>query len=332
MLDIQSNTSFLIKDKYNEIKNFYVNKDSDNIYDFTPHALRYNTLKYTLKIASLPFAMLSQAIKFVTLGSVSLKHFNLFNIFLEKMDRSIYKKISYGLPEENENDQAIPKIVEQILKKYEEQPELIAEPELFPIKKFVTKIGEYIPGFSKFLNFWNCGGVNYSDEIQVKQPIIDFIYKKIISSAYNAGKKGEKLEINDIQKLFAEVDFNEKVEAIDLVQENKEVIEVTNEEYSEKKILPTLKDLEQEHSALNISEKHNEEFNDKNFIPSNFSIKPVIPQILCFVIEQMQEQWVIEDYYENINNNVSIIPSFPLEPYKYSSSIMGYNPELIAYY
>lgn len=68
MLDIQSNTSFLIKDKYNEIKNFYINKDSDDIYNFTPHALRYNILKYTLKIASLPFAMLSQVIEFVTFG------------------------------------------------------------------------------------------------------------------------------------------------------------------------------------------------------------------------------------------------------------------------
>lgn len=145
------------------------------------------------------------------------------------MDWSIYKKMSYGLPEENENDQAIPKIVEQVLKKYDEQPELIAESELFPIKKFVSKIGEYIPGFSKFINFWNCGGINYSDEIQAKQPIIDIIYKKIISSAYNAGKKGNKLEIKDIQELFAEVDFNEKLEAINLTQANKEVIEVTNE-------------------------------------------------------------------------------------------------------
>jgi len=145
------------------------------------------------------------------------------------MDQAIAKKILHGLPDEIETDQNIPKIVEYVFKKYEENHTLapIIEPTF--IQKFLAKTGKYIPDFSKIVNFWREGGINYSDEIQTKRELIDIIYKQIISKAYEVGKKGGKLEITDVKALFPNINFEEKVKA---ESENPEIdkIEVNSKE------------------------------------------------------------------------------------------------------
>ncbi|MFV9957484.1 MAG: palindromic element RPE1 domain-containing protein, partial [Rickettsia conorii subsp. raoultii] len=151
------------------------------------------------------------------------------NILYEKMGQATAKKILHGLPDEVEPDQNIPKIVEYVFRKYEENPTLtpLIEPKF--IQKFLAKAGKYIPALSKVVKFWNEGGIHYSDEIQTKRALIDVIYKQIIAKAYEVGKKGAKLEITDVRALFPEINFEEKVNA---ESENLEIekVEVSNEE------------------------------------------------------------------------------------------------------
>ncbi|XVN40312.1 MAG: hypothetical protein RCO49_05610 [Rickettsia endosymbiont of Argas persicus] len=101
MLDIEAKTSLYIKVKYKKIIELCINNEVDDIYHFIPHSLRYNILNYTLKLASLPFTIISGVTEFLTFGTFSLKYFNVGKIFSNKMNQNISKKVLYGLPEEN---------------------------------------------------------------------------------------------------------------------------------------------------------------------------------------------------------------------------------------
>lgn len=224
MLDTNDIALLLIKNRYKDIKEFYINKEVGDVYDFTPHSIRYTCLKYCLSAVSIPLSLVISGVKTITCGGLTLAWLNFPKIFLQKMNQGVSKKILHGLPEED-NEQAITKIVKQVLEKYEEQPELVVQSEPSLISKVTAKLSEYIPGFSKFMNFWNHGGINYQEEVQKKQLLVDFIYKKIVSEAYNVGKKGEKLEINDVQKLFPEINFEAKVELVNIENTEKVIIE-----------------------------------------------------------------------------------------------------------
>lgn len=204
-----------------------LNQDMDKIYSLTPHPIRYTCFNY-LKLLSLPISLVFYVTKFCFTANPVWTWIGV-NILYKKMDQAIAKKILHGLPDEIEADQHIPKIVEYVLKKYEENPTLAPLVEPTFIQKFLAKTGKYIPAFSKIVKFWNEGGINYSDEIQTKRELIDVIYKQIVSKAYEVGKKGEKLEITDVKALFPEINFEEKINA---KSENLEIekVEVINEE------------------------------------------------------------------------------------------------------
>lgn len=150
MLSLEAKTFLHIENRYKEIKEFH------NVYDLTPHPTRYNILKYTLKFISLPFIIAIQAIKFVTLGTVSLTYLNIGNTLLKKINKSIEKKIKEGSCKETDDN--IPKIVEYVLKKYEEKPELIEQPKFSLLQNFIIKVKKYVPFASKLINFWDNGG------------------------------------------------------------------------------------------------------------------------------------------------------------------------------
>ncbi|WP_218460395.1 palindromic element RPE1 domain-containing protein [Rickettsia sp. TH2014] len=223
-------TSHLIKQKYTMIKtSCELNQDMDEIYSLTPHPLRYTCLNY-LKLLSLPISLAFYVTKLCFTADPVWTWIGI-NILYKKMDQAIAKKILHGLPDEIEADQNIPKIVEYVFKKYEENPTLAPLVEPTFIQKFLAETGKYIPAFSKIVKFWNEGGINYSDEIQTKRELIGVIYKQIVSKAYEVGKKGEKLEITDLKELFPEINFEEK---INIESENLEIdkVEVSNEELS----------------------------------------------------------------------------------------------------
>ena len=221
-------TSHLIKQKYTMIKtSCELNQDMAKIYSLTPHPIRYTCLNY-LKLLSLPISLAFYVTKLCFTANPVWTWIG-FNVLYEKMGQAIAKKILHGLPDEVEPDQNIPKIVEYVFRKYEENPTLTPLIEPTFIQKFLAKAGKYIPVLSKIVKFWNEGGINYSDEIQTKRALIDFIYKQIIAKAYEVGKKGGKLEITDVTALFPEINFQEKVNA---ESENLEIekVEVSNEE------------------------------------------------------------------------------------------------------
>ncbi|WP_045800169.1 palindromic element RPE1 domain-containing protein [Rickettsia amblyommatis] len=221
-------TSHLIKQKYTMIRaSCELNQNMAKIYSLTPHPIRYTCLNY-LKLLSLPISLAFYGIKLCFTANPAWTWLGV-NILYEKMGQATAKKILHGLPDEVEPDQNIPKIVEYIFRKYEENPTLTPLIEPTFIQKFLAKAGKYIPALPKIVKFWNEGGINYSDEIQTKRALIDFIYKQIIAKAYEVGKKGGKLEITDVTALFPEINFEEKVNA---ESENLEVekIEVSNEE------------------------------------------------------------------------------------------------------
>ena len=216
MLGTQDIISILIRNKYAELTQFYTNKNgeavhnSEDIYEFTPHPLRYSALKCIFKLSALPLSMIVGVIRYSTFGTFKPTWINFTKIFLDKMNEGISKKILHGLPEENTMDQTIPKIVEHVLKQYKAQPELIMQPEPSLASKLTAKINDYIPILSKIENFWVQGGIKYNDEVNKYQGLIKLIYKVIISEAYNVGKKGGKLEIADVKALFPTVNFEEK--------------------------------------------------------------------------------------------------------------------------
>ncbi|WP_341788883.1 hypothetical protein [Rickettsia endosymbiont of Lasioglossum villosulum] len=216
MLSLEAKTFLHIENRYKEIKEFH------NVYDLTPHPTRYNILKYTLKFISLPFIIAIQAIKFVTLDTVSLTYLNIGNTLLKKINKSIEKKIKEGSCKETDDN--IPKIVEYILKKYEEKPELIEQPKFSLLQNFIIKVKKYVPFASKLINFWDNGGVKHSEEMVEKQELVEIIYKKIVSAIYMAGKNGETMETEDVKKLFPEVDFKEFEEKVELV--NTEAVKI----------------------------------------------------------------------------------------------------------
>ena len=221
-------TSHLIKQKYTMIKaSCELNKDMAEIYSLTPHPIRYTCLNY-LKLLSLPISLAFYVTKLCFTANPVWKWIGV-NILYEKMGQATAKKILHGLPDEVEPDQNIPKIVEYVFRKYEENPTLTPLIEPTFIQKFLAKAGKYIPALSKIVKFWNEGGINYSDEIQTKRALIDVIYKQIIAKAYEVGKKGGKLEITDVKALFPEINFEEKVNT---ESENLEIekVEVSNEE------------------------------------------------------------------------------------------------------
>ena len=221
-------TSHLIKQKYTIIKaSCELNKDMAEIYSLTPHPIRYTCLNY-LKLLSLPISLAFYVTKLCFTANPVWKWIGV-NILYEKMGQATAKKILHGLPDEVEPDQNIPKIVEYVFRKYEENPTLTPLIEPTFIQKFLAKAGKYIPALSKVVKFWNEGGIHYSDEIQTKRALIDVIYKQIIAKAYEVGKKGAKLEITDVRALFPEINFEEKVNA---ESENLEIekVEVSNEE------------------------------------------------------------------------------------------------------
>ncbi|AJG32678.1 palindromic element RPE1 domain-containing protein [Rickettsia rickettsii] len=221
-------TSHLIKQKYTMIKaSCELNQNMGKIYSLTPHPIRYNCLNY-LKLLSLPISLAFYIAKLCFTANPSWTWIGV-NILHEKMGQATAKKILHGLPDEVEPNQNIPKIVEYVFRKYEENPTLtpIIEPTF--IQKFLAKASKYIPALSRIVKFWNEGGINYSDEIQTKLALIDVIYKHIIAKAYEVGKKGEKLEITDVTALFPEINFEEKVNAESANLET-EKVEVSNEE------------------------------------------------------------------------------------------------------
>ena len=221
-------TSHLIKQKYKMIKaSCELNQDMDEIYSLTPHPIRYTCLNY-LKLLSLPISLAFYITKLCFTANPVWTWIGV-NILYEKMGQATAKKILHGLPDEVEPDQNIPKIVEYVFRKYEENPTLTPLIEPTFIQKFLAKAGKYIPALSKIVKFWNEGGINYSDEIQTKRALIDVIYKQIIAKAYEVGKKGGKLEITDVTALFPEINFEEKVNA---ESENLEIekVEVSNKE------------------------------------------------------------------------------------------------------
>ncbi|WP_347939309.1 DNA-binding protein [Rickettsia oklahomensis] len=208
----QDITSYLIKQKYTMIKkSCELTCDMGEVYSLTPHPIRYTCLSY-LKLLSLPISLTFYAIKFCFTANPSWTWIGV-NVLHKKMDQAIAKKILHGLPDEIETDQNILKIVEYVFKKYEENPTLAPLIEHTFVQKFLAKIGQYIPTFSKIFKFWNEGGIHYSYEVQTKRELINIIYKKIVSKAYEVGKKGGKLEITDVKALFPKINFEEKVNA-----------------------------------------------------------------------------------------------------------------------
>ena len=227
-MPVRDITSHLIKQKYIMIKtSCELNQDIDKIYDLTPHPMRYTCLKH-LKLLSLPISLAFYVTKLCFTANPSWKWIGI-NILYKKMDQAIAKKILHGLPDEIETDQNIPEIIEHVFKKYDENPILTPLIEPTFMQKFLAKADKYIPAFSKIVKFWNEGGINYSDEIQIKRELINVIYKQIVSKAYEVGKKGGKLEIIDVQALFPEINFEERIDA---ASENHEIekVEVSNEE------------------------------------------------------------------------------------------------------
>ncbi|WP_041808822.1 DNA-binding protein [Rickettsia canadensis] len=211
-MPIQDITSYLIKQKYTMIKTSCELKcNMDEIYSLTPHPIRYACLNY-LKLLSLPISLAFYLIKFCFTANPVWTWIGV-NILYKKMDQSIATKILHGLPDGIETEQDILKTVEYVFKKYEENPTLAPLIEPTFIQKFLAKAGKYIPAFSKIIKFWNEGGINYSYEIQTKRELINVIYKQIVSKAYEVGKKGEKLEITDVQAIFPKINFKEKVKA-----------------------------------------------------------------------------------------------------------------------
>lgn len=221
-------TSHLIEQKYKMIKaSCELNQDMGEIYSLTPHPIRYTCLNY-LKLLSLPISLACYITKLCFTANPVWTWIGV-NILHEKMGQATAKKILHGLPDEAESDQNIPKIVEYVFRKYEENPTLTPLIEPTFIQKFLAKAGKYIPALSKIVKFWNEGGINYSDEMQTKRALIDIIYKQIIAKAYEVGKKGGKLEITDVTALFPEINFEEKVNAAS-ANLAIEKVEVSNEE------------------------------------------------------------------------------------------------------
>ncbi|WP_103897289.1 palindromic element RPE1 domain-containing protein [Rickettsia fournieri] len=221
-------TSHLIEQKYKMIKtSCELNQDMGEIYSLTPHPIRYTCLNY-LKLLSLPISLAFYITKLCFTANPVWTWIGV-NILYEKMGQATAKKILHGLPDEAESDQTIPKIVEYVFRKYEENPTLTPLIEPTFIQKFLAKAGKYIPALSKIVKFWNEGGINYSDEMQTKRALIDVIYKQIIAKAYEVGKKGGKLEITDVTALFPEINFEEKVNAAS-ANLAIEKVEVSNEE------------------------------------------------------------------------------------------------------
>ncbi|GAA5253047.1 palindromic element RPE1 domain-containing protein [Candidatus Rickettsia kedanie] len=219
-------TPHLIKQKYTMIKtSCELNQGMNEIYSLTPHPVRYTCLNY-LQLFSLPISLTFYVAKLCFTANPVWKWIGV-NILYKKMDQAIATKILHGLPDEIEENQNIPKIVEYVFKQYEENPELTPLIEPTFIQKFLAKTGKYIPAFAKIVKFWNEGGINYSDEIQTKRALIDFIYKQIVSKAYEVGKKGEKLEITDVKALFPEINFEDNINSEKLEIEK---VEVSNEE------------------------------------------------------------------------------------------------------
>ncbi|ABV74534.1 hypothetical protein A1C_01020 [Rickettsia akari str. Hartford] len=181
----------------------------EDVYSLTPHPMRYACLHY-LQLLSLPISLAFYVTKLCFTANPVWTWIG-FDILYKKMDQAIAKKILHGLPDETAAGQNIPKIVEYVLKKYEENPTLIPLVEHTFMQKFLAKIDKCIPAFSKIVNFWNAGGISYSDEIQTKRELINVIYKQIVSKAYEVGKKGGKLEITDVKALFPEIDFEDKI-------------------------------------------------------------------------------------------------------------------------
>ncbi|WP_064429447.1 palindromic element RPE1 domain-containing protein [Rickettsia sp. Tenjiku01] len=221
-------TSYLIKQKYTMIKtSCELNQNMGKIYSLTPHPIRYTCLNY-LKLLSLPISLAFYVTKLCFTANPSWTWIGV-NALREKIGQATAKKILHGLPDDVEPDQNIPKIVEYVLRQYEENPTLtpIIEPTF--IQKFLAKASKYIPALSRIVKFWNEGGIHYSDEIQTKRALIDVIYKHIIAKAYEVGKKGGKLEITDVTALFPEINFEAKVNAASANLET-EKVEVSNEE------------------------------------------------------------------------------------------------------
>ncbi len=116
-------TSHLIKQKYTMIKtSCELNQDMDKIYSLTPHPIRYTCLNY-LKLLSLPISLAFYVTKLCFTANPVWTWVGV-NILYKKMDQAIAKKILHSLPDEIEADQNIPKIVEYVFKKYEENPTL----------------------------------------------------------------------------------------------------------------------------------------------------------------------------------------------------------------
>ncbi|AFC73846.1 palindromic element RPE1 domain-containing protein [Rickettsia montanensis] len=221
-------TSHLINQKYKMIKaSCELNQGMAEIYSLTPHPVRYTCLNY-LKLLSLPISLAFYVTKLCFTTNPGWTWIGV-NILYKKIGQATAKKILHGLPDEVEPDQNIPKVVEYIFRKYEENPTLIPLIEPTFIQKFLAKAGKYIPALPKIVRFWNEGGISYSDEIQTKRALINVIYKQIIAKAYEVGKKGGKLEITDVIALFPEINFEKKVNA---ESENLETdkVEVSNEE------------------------------------------------------------------------------------------------------
>ncbi|AXU06170.1 palindromic element RPE1 domain-containing protein [Rickettsia japonica] len=227
-MPIYNVTSHLIEQKYKMIKaSCELNQDMGKIYSLTPHPIRYTCLNY-LKLLSLPISLAFYITKLCVTANPVWKWIGV-NILHEKMGQATAKKILHGLPDETESDQNIPKIVEYVFRKYEEDPTLTPLIEPTFIQKFLAKTDKYIPALSKIVKFWNEGEINYSDEMQKKRALIDVIYKQIIAKAYEVGKKGGKLEITDVTALFPEINFEENVNAAS-ANLAIEKIEVSNEE------------------------------------------------------------------------------------------------------
>ncbi|AEK74225.1 DNA-binding protein [Rickettsia conorii subsp. heilongjiangensis] len=227
-MPIYNVTSHLIEQKYKMIKaSCELNQDMGKIYSLTPHPIRYTCLNY-LKLLSLPISLAFYITKLCVTSNPVWTWIGV-NILHEKMGQATAKKILHGLPDETESDQNIPKIVEYVFRKYEENPTLTPLIEPTFIQKFLAKAGKCIPALSKIVKFWNEGGINYSDEMQKKRALIDVIYKQIIAKAYEVGKKGGKLEITDVTALFPEINFEENVNAAS-ANLAIEKVEVSNEE------------------------------------------------------------------------------------------------------
>jgi hypothetical protein len=175
-----------------------------DIYILTSHEGRYSALNYGLSILSMPLIVVTGVIKFFSGGMVSInKVINIPDILKDKMDKSITKKILYGL--KNITEEELSNISSKILQAWMEEEQLILRQEESLVTKLKNYVYENIPYAGLIKNFFVKGGINYSEEQRKEQKLIKQITSEIFKLSYISGKNACMLEKEDIYNHFKDI-------------------------------------------------------------------------------------------------------------------------------